>query len=272
MKKNNGFTLVEMAVVLMIIGLVVGGILTGQSLIHASSLRSLGTDIEKYQVAINVFKDKYTALPGDMSNATDYWGAADGAGNGNSAGCRTIAATGEATCNGDGDGSVERENSIDPFVINSVTGLESSNEWFRAWHHLKNAGLVAGSFTGVANTGAANLAVPNQNVPPTDVGNSGVTFLSFENRLTETGSWFIGDFRLIFSVGSQAGNAETRAGFITPEDALSIDAKIDDGFPGRGKLHGTRSAGGCTTTDVTATALYNIANTQVNCALRYILK
>ena len=74
----SGFTLVELSIVLVILGLLVGGVLTGQSLIHAAELRAVTTEHDKFVTAINTFRDKYMALPRRMSNAVRYWGAMDG--------------------------------------------------------------------------------------------------------------------------------------------------------------------------------------------------
>ena len=58
--KNQGFSLVELAIVLVIIGLITGGILTGQELIRASELNSVASDYNKVKTAINTFQLKYT--------------------------------------------------------------------------------------------------------------------------------------------------------------------------------------------------------------------
>ena len=59
MKRESAFSLVELSIVLVILGLLVGGILGGQSLIKAAELRSITSDIESYRVAVNSFKIKY---------------------------------------------------------------------------------------------------------------------------------------------------------------------------------------------------------------------
>ena len=71
---KNGFTLLELSIVMVIIGLIIGGITVGQDLIRSAELNSVVTDINKYKTAINTFNLKYNAMPGDMSNATSYWG------------------------------------------------------------------------------------------------------------------------------------------------------------------------------------------------------
>ena len=72
---RSGFSLVELSIVLVILGLLTGGILAGQSLIRAAELRSVATESQRYMAALNSFRDKYFALPGDMANATAFWGA-----------------------------------------------------------------------------------------------------------------------------------------------------------------------------------------------------
>jgi prepilin-type N-terminal cleavage/methylation domain-containing protein len=72
--RNHGFTLVELSIVLMIIGLLVSGILVGKDMIRAAELRSITSEKDQFQTAVNLFKNKYLGLPGDLSNATAFWG------------------------------------------------------------------------------------------------------------------------------------------------------------------------------------------------------
>lgn len=66
---KQGFTLIEMSVVLVIIGLIVGGVLAGRSLIEQACERAQITQIERYRTATNTFYGKYNALPGDLTKA-----------------------------------------------------------------------------------------------------------------------------------------------------------------------------------------------------------
>src|ERR1700712_5143764 len=91
MKQQHGFSLVELSIVLVILGLLVGGVLSGQSLIRAAELRSVTTEYQRYTTAVGTFRDKYFALPGDMNNAASF-GWKDGAGS--------------SVANGDGNGQV----------------------------------------------------------------------------------------------------------------------------------------------------------------------
>ena len=81
-QKNSGFTLVELSIVLVIIGLLVGGILAGADLIRIARLNSIREEVEKFKMATNVFYGKYNCLPGDCYNITTYLsGVTNGNGN-----------------------------------------------------------------------------------------------------------------------------------------------------------------------------------------------
>ena len=83
MKRNqSGFTLIEIAIVLVIIGLLLGGVLKGQELINSARVKNLATDFRNLPVLIYGYQDKYKALPGDDINAVSHVAATTN-GNGN---------------------------------------------------------------------------------------------------------------------------------------------------------------------------------------------
>lgn len=125
------FSLVELSIVLVILGLLAGGILSGRSLIRAAELRSIGTQYSKYAAATNSFRDKYFALPGDITNATQFWGT--------SSACGGSDAVAPKTCNGDGNSRIE------------------SGETWRFWQHLANAGLIEGGYNGTSQRPASKI-------------------------------------------------------------------------------------------------------------------
>ena len=71
-KGNKGFTLVELSIVLVIIGLIVSSILVGQELIQAASIKSQVSQIQTYQASVGTFMAKYRAIPGDFPKATTF--------------------------------------------------------------------------------------------------------------------------------------------------------------------------------------------------------
>jgi len=71
-KTQTGFTLIELAIVLVIIGLLLGGVLKGQELINSAKVKNLASDFKNIQVYIYGYQDKYKALPGDDSKASTH--------------------------------------------------------------------------------------------------------------------------------------------------------------------------------------------------------
>lgn len=212
--RQRGFSLVELSIVLVILGLLVGGVLGGRSLIRASELRSITTQYNNYYSATRAFRDKYFALPGDMTNATSFWGAAAAPGT-----CATTAGTGAATCDGDGDG-----------LITSIVG---SKETHRFWQHLANAGMIEGSYQGISAAPAPETSI---NLPPGKVGHS---FWSVGNLgLVSAGAYvmFAGDYGNLFEIGSGCATSAVNCPLLNPEEVWNIDTKMDDGKPATGKL------------------------------------
>ena len=116
MKRNqSGFTLIEIAIVLVIIGLLLGGVLKGQELINSAKVKNLATDFRNIPVYIYGYQDKFKALPGDDKAATTHVGA---------------------TNNGNGNGVIDG-NWNDP---NTGTTSEAVN----FWQDVRLAGLAAG--------------------------------------------------------------------------------------------------------------------------------
>jgi len=119
-KQQSGFTLVEVAIVMVIIGLLLGGVLKGQEVITNARLKNINNDFSGISAAIYSYQDRYSALPGDDIAADAHVGAAD---------------------NGDGDGSIEGTTAVPVSAFASQTADE---EVRLAWTHLRGAGLVSG--------------------------------------------------------------------------------------------------------------------------------
>lgn len=231
--KQSAFSLVELSIVLVILGLLVGGILAGQSLIRASELRSLTAQSDKVLVALNGFRDKYFALPGDMPNAVRFWNAQAGAStDGVDATCAalTTGSTGTATCNGNGDGQITTSATIN-------VGYEA----YRAWQHLANAGLIEGTYSGVSASTSTRDSAIGVNIPATKIANAGL-LLRFSGTLVSTVNQFDGVYLNVLQVGAEEASGLMLAPFLTPSETWNIDTKTDDGKPGQGRIRTYRPA------------------------------
>lgn len=251
---QRAFSLVELSIVLVILGLLTGGILAGQSLIRAAELRSVSADLQRHQAAFMTFRDKYFALPGDMPNATRFWGAAHAT----PATCRTTSSTTATTCDGDGNG-----------IIYSMDGGTTLSEYFHAWKHLANAGLIEGTYTGVTGAGSTFDCEPGTNCPRGKLSNSAYSMGYVGVVGSGDTTFFEGTYgNLFWAGGNTIGDASGT--IFRPEEMWNIDVKLDDGKPAYGKLRSVESFTGCNTTTVAATAEYTLTSTTQACAIMYI--
>ncbi|WP_446325543.1 type II secretion system protein [Blastomonas sp. CACIA14H2] len=213
-RPQSGFSLVELSIVLVILGLLTGGILAGQSLIRAAELRAVSTEYSRYTTAVQTFRDKYFMLPGDMTNATDFWGVAGGDGSVGHNACRTaVVIEGHTgTCRGDGTSILEHNGAGDARLF---------------WEHLRLSGLVEGAFYPWSFSN--NNAVTGVHVPSSKIGNQAGWFACHTTR----GS-FGRPARNMFILTSApwttaACSGGLTAGISAPE-AWGIDTKMDDGL------------------------------------------
>jgi len=122
MRKQAGFTLVEIAIVLVIIGLLLGGVLKGQELINSAKVKNLAQDFRGVSAAIYAYQDRFRASPGDDAAANTHV-------NGGTVATTPAGGIGNARING---------------AFNTAT---TTDEAYLVWQHLRLAGLVTGSPT-----------------------------------------------------------------------------------------------------------------------------
>lgn len=234
MKRNNsGFTLVELAIVLVIIGLLVGGVLQGQELIKQAQIRNAIGRINEFDTAINTFRAKYRYLPGDIPKSSAFGldrpkGAAATAANYN------VSDTGLTDEVGNGNGLLE-----DVATAGSLAYDAYSGEIGNFWAHLSNAQLVKGNYNcGTGNVGAdcgtdsdGTEATTGTHFPDTAIGN-GLVAVTDAGRI----NYVIGLPTTLTTAAAMTTTAATDgtsmvARTLTPEEAYGIDSKIDDGLP-----------------------------------------
>ena len=134
--QQSGFTLVEIAIVLVIIGLLLGGILKGQELINSAKAKSYASDFRVIQTSLYGFQDRFKAIPGDYAAATT-----------NISGATTATSSGTL-----GNGQIDG-----PWNITA----NSTDESCLVWQHLRLAGFLAGSTTPDCTTAGSTYTQKN---------------------------------------------------------------------------------------------------------------
>ena len=250
------FTLVEMAIVITIIGLIIGGVLAGQSLLNNSKLDAVMTDLRKYKAAVVQFRQQYGGYPGDIADATDYWGSDSNCPySGSDSTPKTV------TCNGDGNGSI---------------GIHT-NEESRAWQQLADAGLITGSYSGFYSASYNyDWMVAGKNAPAGPHEGSAYVLYWLPTVLAGY-NWAVydGNMGTLLYYGAMQTNSLPQGPILTSAEASAIDRKVDDGKPGTGVIQTDRGIGNgfyCTTDQNEAdgaTAAYNTSATGKICDIFY---
>ena len=148
MRTQKGFTLIEIAIVLVIIGLLIGGVLQGQALISSAKTNGVIKKLQSLQAAYYSFQDKYGAVPGDMSNAS------------------SVVSTSATDCSTNCDNG-------------RIDGWQNAS---MALNNLSAAGLYSGSFAATESTSAPTVT----DAPDNAYG--GAMFMRRWNRVATTGS------------------------------------------------------------------------------------
>lgn len=259
---RQGFTLVELAIVLVIIGLIVGGVLVGQDLIKAATVRSTLGDLEKYNAGATTFRSKYAGLPGDLiSSSATQFGLVTGTGRDGTAG------------KGDGNGLIEGC---------TAGGLTLGCETALFWNDLSTAGMIpqrlAAFIAGNTTVTAASIEAMQGYLPSQKLRQG-----TFANIYTVGG-------RNFFTLSTATANAGalTLGKGVTPSEARSMDEKLDDALPKTGVVvaltpgeltastvvdpgAATPTTGNCVNAATDPDA-YNVApdfQDEINCVIRF---
>jgi prepilin-type N-terminal cleavage/methylation domain-containing protein len=268
-KMNKGFTLIELAIVVVVLGILITGIIGGQSLIESAKKREVITGFTQLRTGLNAFKLEFDAIPGDMEDAYDYWG--------------DDCSSSEGRCNGDGDNKITSGNSNFERYCWSI-----QCEKCMFYKHMSLAGIL-------------NEKIDCINEGPFEENNSIRNPLKYKsyffvsNRCIKDLGYYDCDTTSeytsgLYLMGGSTGPNEIEypwvrcnfTGSFTPKQQKYIDEKLDDGKPKTGKFVAVQLATitvGChNSTIVSGPCLlnntenaYNVANDDYVCQMHYRL-
>jgi prepilin-type N-terminal cleavage/methylation domain-containing protein len=210
-KQNSGFTLVELAIVLVIIGLMSAAVVKGNDMVQTVRKQAIHTEIKNVKTAYEAFKKKYKALPGDL------------------VGAQTRLANCTGTCaNGDGDQFIGTANT--PFTAN-YTASASDQEYSYFWEHLSKAGYRDEATAPSPDAGGFLMV---------RAMNQDLCYAAGQPAKLQ-GVWLVWQ--------ELAYVAANTAPVISPREAMLIDRKYDDGKPGWGNIRAGGGANFLTNND-----------------------
>lgn len=210
MSKQTGFTLIELAIVLVIIGLLLGGVLRGQELINSAKAKNITADLKNVQIFIYGYQDKFRAVPGDDANVATHI-------NGGTPATTPAGTLNNAQING---------------AWNSTTPTDES---FLFWQHVRLAGFATGP------TAVADAAYLPRNA---ESGRFGVQSLPGFTTVSDATNPMTGSYvtcteniagRLVKQIDANLDDGNTATGSVravaTAGTASVATAAIVDGTP-----------------------------------------
>ena len=226
----QGFTLIELSIVLVIIGLIVGGVLVGQDLVRAAGVRATITQVEKFNQAANTFFGKYGYLPGDIPDplATQMG----------------LTPRGPYAGQGDGNGTLQG-NSANIASGANWGWVDGAGETVMFWVDLTtanglNLNLIDGSFSAASPITNVNVAASQLSsyFPAAKIGGGNYFYIWSYNNNSQTGSPNYFGLSAVSAVSGAGGCLECidSSPGLTVKQAYDIDKKIDDGLPKTGRV------------------------------------
>ncbi len=228
--RRAAFTLLELAIVMVIIALLGAAVIAGRSMLRNAAISSTMGEFGEYTGAFQQFREKYGALPGDIPNATSFWA-------GGTVTCPWSNSTGVATCNGNGNQQ----------IADQATYTSYRYEAHRAWQQLAFAGLVEGGFNGGFESSGTVGVTPGTRVPKNALKDNIGWHVYFVGPISSDSAarFFDGNYGHVLYLGAAVFQvAASSKGVVSGEEMAALDAKYDDGSPATGNIrHGAYNSG-----------------------------
>ena len=227
MKNRAGFTLLEFSIGLAIIGLIIGAVLVGRDQIEAANIRAQISQLQQYKTAVNMFRAKYNALPGDIGQAdAARFGLASRTG-------------------GPGDGD-------DNGIIGSCGGRASIENFgcedALFWNDLGTTNLIPGNYSLDVDGALPATVLTDSYLPDAKIGTGSVVVWSdtYGNSYFQlTGTLILITYPSFYYTCTAASIHYHHNSYVlcttaalTPLEAFAIDSKMDDGMPLTGQITG----------------------------------
>ena len=213
----KGFTLVELAIVMIVVGLLIGGVLKANQLLNNAKVNATVSQVTSYQASINAFYDTYGALPGDMSSAQSRI-----------PGCLEV----DTFCRGGNGNAI-----LGDLIVAAEEDVSKFEETTQFWKHLTLAGLIADGVETDSNPDIPTWGVTH----PTSKFRGGWHAIHMNDTQNEIYGVHL---RLQANV---EGDMPTNAGVhpISPTNAHNLDRKMDDGYSAGGNVQAEFGVSGC---------------------------
>ena len=223
-KNRKAFSIIEIAIVIAIIGLLVSATVASTALIKQSRLKKIIAEIRELESAIHSFYSNYDYLPGDFPYASMHWGTDA---------CKAEGKTARYGANGNGDDEVS------PRLLAAVAGQRDANiEAYTSWCHLYEAGLSKQQIVPSDRQVHQSVQI-GKHLPKSDAVRDGCYTLKWgTSARTE---FALGDpTTFLFVTGKPLeGLMYKNTSILTVSQAYNIDKKIDSAIPGKGKFRCT---------------------------------
>jgi len=273
---KKGFSLVELSISIIIIGLLVAGISGGSKLLKQAELRAVIAEMQNMKKDYLTFKTTYDAVPGDFANASVVFSNCVTGGSGN------------INCNGNGDGLI---------TFNAAPSVELGDEAVRVFRHFNLSDISSNGGSAVLSHGLSSfdeLADVNSGYYPAgkisgsayvmasvDGGNTVGSLMPTNCIGSDATDYLISNFNIrdtvLYMVKARNVIPLTFTGVLTPFDAFSIDGKIDDGAYSSTDATGANTGDFRVITDTTggnacvSGANYTLATTTTTCVPQLLI-